>query len=208
MSRRPAPPRCPTDQPGRTGRSARPSTSTAAGTAPPRHRPTPRRTRRTRGLHVRRRVAASRAGHTARAVTGGWPGSRARRPPRTGSTSRELAATTAHDAAKASTVPRQPIASASQPPTIRPARIPAEIPAVTIPSTVARSSAAASRPATELSPAPTVEHAPITPITGPSSTTRSTAALSARAAAKIPNWVANARRGQNRSTRDAPLRRC
>ncbi|MEV5303095.1 hypothetical protein [Amycolatopsis methanolica] len=55
-----------------------------------------------------------------------------------------------------------PISPVSQPPPIRPARMPAEIPAVTTPSTVARRRGSANRPATELRCAPTAEPAPIT----------------------------------------------
>src|SRR5262245_53443651 len=48
-----------------------------------------------------------------------------------GSTNRAEPAMIAHAAANTRNIPRQPISSLSQPPTIRPARIPAEMPAVT-----------------------------------------------------------------------------
>ncbi len=93
-----------------------------------------------------------------------------------------------------------PISPVSQPPPIRPARMPAEIPAVTTPSTVARRRGSANRPATELRCAPTAEPASITASTSPSSAAEPTAVASARATASAANCAATTVLGGNRST--------
>src|SRR5512133_1278539 len=105
------------------------------------------------------RPAASRRGAT-RTYKPGSLTSDARYPEVTlpgapGSTRRARAATMAHAAAKTRNIPRQPISSFIQPPAIRPVRMPAEIPEVTVPRTVARRRGLANRPATELNCAPT-----------------------------------------------------
>ena len=117
-----------------------------------------------------------------------------------GSTKNAEAPTIAHAIANTRNIPRQPISSFSHPPTIRPARIPAEIPAVTIPSTVARRWGFAKRPATELNCAPTDDPAPTTPITRPRSHGAPTRALTANAVASALNCVETTCLGANRST--------
>lgn len=117
-----------------------------------------------------------------------------------GTSSRQPAATSAQAVANTRSVARQPISSVNQPPAIRPVRIPAEIPAVTMPRTVARRFSGASLPATELRPAPTAEHAPTKPVSAPSTTTPPATALAASTAARTPNCAERTRDGANRST--------
>src|SRR5690242_8850992 len=107
-------------------------------------------------------------------------------PAASGSTKRAATETMAQAEAKTRNIARQPISSFSQPPTIRPRRMPAEIPAVTMPSTVAPRSGFAKRPATELNWAPTDEPAPITPTTRARSHGVPTTALTPSAMASAP----------------------
>src|SRR4051794_10470179 len=104
----------------------------------------------------------------------------------------------AHATAKTRSIPRQAITSVSHPPTIRPARIPADIPEVTMPRTVARLAGSAKRPPTELSWAPTEEPAPTAQVTRHSNHVVPTELVTASAVAKAPNWIESTRRGGNR----------
>jgi hypothetical protein len=93
--------------------------------------------------------------------TAAAPNAVPRLPP--GNTKNAETAMMAHAVANTRNIPRQPISSFSHPPTIRPAMMPADIPAVTMPRTAARRWGFAKRPATELNCAPTDDPAPTTP---------------------------------------------